>query len=95
MEIHRRLYQNKIDAGLEEDRIAARVAKVQQRRNKDIEILSRAGSTPCQISHILGVHPDVVKARVAAIERDQKEKSDFRIMTRGPSQGGCFAILQL
>ena len=97
MELHRRLYQNKIDAGLEkekgeEDRITARVAKV-QRRDKDIEILSRAGSTPCQISHILGVHPDVVKARVAAIERDQKEYSGFRIMSR-PSQGGSFAILQ-
>jgi hypothetical protein len=58
-----------------EDRIAARVAKA-QRRNKDIEILAKAGSTPCQISHILGAHPDVVKARVAAIERDQKEYSD-------------------
>jgi hypothetical protein len=72
--------------------IAARIAKVQQ-RNKDIEILFREGSTPCRISEILGVHPNIVKARVADIEREQEEKSDFLTM-RGPSEGGYFAILQ-
>jgi hypothetical protein len=55
--------------------------------------LLRTGSSPCQISEILGVHPDIVKRQVAAEERYQKEKSDLQIM-RGPSQGGYFAILQ-
>jgi hypothetical protein len=37
-------------------------------------MLLRAGSIPCQISQILGIHPDIVKRQVAAEERYQKEK---------------------
>jgi hypothetical protein len=100
MELHSILYQNKVMAAEEEaasgnrmaerERVRARIASV----NKDIVTLLRTGSTPCQISHILGVHLDVVKSQVAEIEREQKEYSDFRIMTGEPSQGGHFAILQ-
>jgi hypothetical protein len=50
--------------------IKARIAN----RTKDIDMLLRAGSIPCQISQILGIHPDIVKRQVAAEERYQKEK---------------------
>ena len=102
MELHRRLYQNKIEAeekrGREDNsysfsRVRARIASTQ----KDISTLLREGTSPCNISAILGLHPETVRIYIAKIqsqeERYQKEKSDFLTM-RGPSQGGYFAILQ-
>jgi hypothetical protein len=64
-------------------------------------MLLRADSTPCQISQILGVHPDIVnpdivKARVAELERDEQDKIEFFQTMTLPEleRGGVFTIYQ-
>jgi hypothetical protein len=75
------------------NQIKARTAK-NNNRTKDIDILLRTGSTPCQVSEILGVHPDIVKARVAELERDEEDKREFMQTGQSPESGGVFTIYQ-
>jgi hypothetical protein len=57
-------------------------------RNKDIDMLLRNGSSPCQVHH------DFVRARVAALERDEEEKREFMQTLTLPERGGVFTIYQ-
>jgi hypothetical protein len=83
--------QNQTDSS-SYSKIKARTAN----RNKDIDMLLRNRSSPCQVSEILGVHPDFVKARVAELERDEQDKKEFLQTLTLPEQerGGVFTIYQ-
>lgn len=71
-------------------RIRARIAS----RNKDIDTLWKQGSSPCQISAILGIHPEIVQARIAELERDEEERREFMQTMRFPERGGYVAIFR-
>ena len=75
IELEHELRQNRIEAGLEKEYVV-RTAKV-QRRDKDIEFYLRKGYSVEDVSYILNVHPSLVKARVAATERDEEERREF------------------
>jgi hypothetical protein len=58
--------------------------------------LLREGSTPCQISGVLGIHPDIVRARVAKLERNEEGRREFMQTMKlpGEGEGGYLAIFQ-
>jgi hypothetical protein len=84
--------ENQIDDSYSQ--IKARIAK-QENRNRDIDMLLKRGSTPCQVSQILRIPMDPVQARLAALERDEEEKREFFATGEMPSGGnGYIAIFR-
>ena len=94
IELHHELMKNRIEVGLEKEYVA-RTARV-QRRDKDIESYLRQGYSVEDVSCMLGVHPNIVKARLAAIERDEEDRREFLSTGRMSSleTGGYVAIFQ-
>jgi DNA-binding CsgD family transcriptional regulator len=101
VELEHKLTQNRMEANStananEEEsnysKVRARIAS----RNKDIDILWKQGSSPYQVSEILGIHPEIVKARIAKLERDEEDRRRFMQTTKLPWEGesGSFAIYQ-
>jgi DNA-binding CsgD family transcriptional regulator len=100
IELQHELTQNRLEANntaKEEEsnysQVRARIAS----RNKDINILWKEGSSSDQISQILGVHPDIVKAQVAKLERDEEDRREFLqlgIMSESLRTGGCLVIFR-
>jgi hypothetical protein len=81
--------ENQIDSSYSQ--IKARTAS----RNRDIDILLKRGSTPCQVSQILQIPMDPIQARIAALERDEEEKREFFATGELPSTGpGYLGILR-
>jgi hypothetical protein len=76
--------------------IKARIAS-QQSRNRSIDILLKEGNLePCKVSEILEVPVDIVKARVAELERDEAEKDEFLATGQLPQleRGGVVSIFK-
>jgi hypothetical protein len=75
VELEHKLTQNRMEANgnANEEESNYSVSRVRVRiasRNKDIDTLWKEGySSPYQISEILGIHPEIVKARIADLER--------------------------
>ena len=89
IELEEELRQNRIEAGLEKDKIIARTAKIQQ-REKDIDTFLREGYNPNEISIVSQIPLAVVKARIAKMERDREEADKGLLFPEG--EGGYFAI---
>jgi hypothetical protein len=79
--------QNQMDNSYSQ--IKARIAS----RNKDIDMLLKRGSTPCQVSQILRIPMDFVNARVARLERDEEEKREFFATGEMPSGGNGYVAI--
>jgi hypothetical protein len=97
LELDDELQQNRLEAtnsGNEEENNNSRVRARTASRNRDIEALYRSGSSPCQISEILMINPDIVKARVARLEEDEAETREFLATGEMPSSGGYVAIFR-
>jgi hypothetical protein len=62
-------------------------------RNRDIDMLLKRGSTPCQVSQILRIPMDFVNARVARLERDEEEKREFFATGEMPSGGNGYVAI--
>jgi DNA-binding CsgD family transcriptional regulator len=104
IELQHELTQNRLEAEAtnssntkEEEnnysQVRARIAS----RNKDINILWKEGSSSDQIAQILMVHPDIVKAQVAKLEKDEEDKREFLqlgIMSESLRTGGCLVIFR-
>jgi DNA-binding CsgD family transcriptional regulator len=100
IELQHELTQNRLEANgtaKEEEnnysQVRARIAS----RNKDINILWKEGSSSDQIAQILMVHPDIVKAQVAKLEKDEEDKREFLqlgIMSESLRTGGCLFIFR-
>jgi hypothetical protein len=72
--------------------IRARTASA--RRNNDIDLLLRKGSTPCQVSEILGIPIELVQPRVAELEKDDEDRRRFMQTMELPKRGGYVAIFR-
>jgi hypothetical protein len=75
--------------------VRARTART--RRNNDIDMLLKRGTTPLHVSEILGISIDHVKARVARLEKDEEERREFLqlgIMSDSLQTGGYVAIFR-
>ena len=101
VELEHKLSQNRMEANStgnanEEEsnyyKVRARIAS----RNKDIDTLWKQGSSPYQISEILEIHPEIVKARVAILEKDEEDRRIFMQTMKLPweGKGGYLAIFR-
>ena len=72
IELQHQLNQNKEEAKGNENIFISRTA----RRNNDIDMLLKRGSTPCQVSEILGIPIGLVQPRVAELEREEANARD-------------------
>jgi DNA-binding CsgD family transcriptional regulator len=98
VELEHKLTQNRIEANgtaNEEEsnysRVRARIAS----RNKDIDTLWKEGcSSPYQISEILGIHSEIVKAQIADLERYEEGRRKFMQTMKLPERGGYVAIFR-
>jgi DNA-binding CsgD family transcriptional regulator len=99
IELQHELTQNRLEANStakEENnysQVRARIAS----RNKDINFLWKEGSSSDQIAQILMVHPNIVKAQVAKLEKDEEDKREFLqfgIMSESLRTGGCLVIFR-
>jgi hypothetical protein len=84
--------QYELNQQREESSIKVRIAN----RNRDIETLYRSGSSPLEISYITGIHPDIVRERIARLEEDADERDCFLQTGEMPSRerGGYVAIFR-
>lgn len=97
VELEHELAKNRTDANgtaNEEEsnysRVRARIAS----RNKDIDTLWKQGSSPHKISEILEIHPEIVKAQIADLERYEEGRRRFMQTMKLPERGGYVAIFR-
>ena len=90
IELQHQLNQNKEEAKGNENIFISRTA----RRNNDIDMLLKRGSTPCQVSEILGIPIGLVQPRVAELEREEAKKNVYLRSLRMPETGGYVGIFR-
>lgn len=97
MELHQKLQQNRIEAGLEkEDSVIPRTARLQRQLDEDIEYFVKSGiDNPYYIARETGVHPTTIKMRLGSVIRKLERPNDIDII-RGTafSSGGYVGITQ-
>jgi hypothetical protein len=97
VELQHKLTQNRLEANstdAAEENIYSQIRARTARRNIDIDMLLKRGSTPCQVSQILGIPIGLVQPRVAELDRDEEERREFMQTMRFPERGGYLAIFR-
>jgi hypothetical protein len=83
LELHKKLMDNRVEAGLEkEDSIIARTARLERQLDEDIEYFVKSGiDNPYYIARETGRHPTTIKMRLGSVIRKLERPNDIDIIT--------------